>query len=48
MTPETHWACACIKRDHHGRLKAIKLNPIKRKSCRVCGSHRDTVKPGVA
>lgn len=36
----TYWACACVKRDKDGKLKAIKLNPNSRFSCRVCGSRK--------
>lgn len=35
---KTHWACACIKRDRKGNLKAIKLHPLATKRCEVCGA----------
>ena len=38
ITPETHWACSCVRRDRAGKIKAIKLHPMTTKSCRVCGS----------
>ena len=34
---ETHWACACVKRDRKGQLKSIKLHTVAVKSCPVCG-----------
>jgi len=37
-TVETHWACACVKCDRKGKLKSIKLHPIAKTSCRVCGA----------
>lgn len=34
--PSGYWACACVKRDSKGNMKAIKLNPPSSKRCRVC------------
>ncbi len=37
VTPETHWPCACVKRERNGKMKAIKLHPLAVKYCRECG-----------
>ena len=38
VTLDRQWACACVRRDRRGKIKAIKLHPMTTKSCKVCGS----------
>ena len=40
---QTHWPCACVKRDRAGRLKAIKLHPNSVQRCPVCGAKQCTL-----
>ena len=48
MALGSRWACACVRRDRHGKIKAIKLHPMTTKSCRVCGSKQFIGKPSNA
>jgi hypothetical protein len=42
--PAGYWACACVRRNKDGTLKAIKLHAPVRKKCRVCGCKRPPAK----
>lgn len=40
---EEGWPCACVRRNRHGALKAIKLNAPELERCRVCGATKAEV-----
>ena len=40
QVPADYWACACVKRDRQGTMKAVKMHPPTAKRCRVCGCQR--------
>jgi hypothetical protein len=37
VSKDDYWACACVKRDRRGNMKAIKLHHPAQEKCRTCG-----------